>query len=152
VNIKSPILSSAVVILSAVSPLIAAPDYAALNQVVSNYFAALDVLMKQVPTVDTASGTADVINAWSLANEIFANAGERFTEENPDVLTQTQPPSEFAAAFSRLSRLKTDYAPLPAKVGVLVHRFHDDPDVSTAFERFQKSLVRVQHAGEPKKK
>jgi hypothetical protein len=140
-----------VVVFRAV-PVSAAPDYASLNQAVTNYFAALDGVAKQFSTVDTAAGTAELIGAWALANEIFSNAGERFAADNPELFTQAQPPPEFAAAYGRLSRLKTDYAALPANVGALVARFQDDPGVAKAFERFKKSLIRVQHAGALRKK
>jgi hypothetical protein len=145
-----PFLTLAIV--SSALALQAAPDYAGLNQAVTNYFASLDKIAKKLPTVDTAPGTAELVNEWALANEIFADAGEQFAAKNPEVIKLPEPPPEFAAAFGRLSRLKTDYAPLPAGVGALIKRFHDDPDVANAYQRFLISLARVQRAGSLPKK
>jgi len=141
------LLTLAVAVALLALPVCAAPDYTGINQAVTNYFAALDAIAKKLPTVDTAVGTADLINGWALANEIFAHAAENFAENNPELRNQPQPPPEFKAAFERLNRLKTDYPSLPAKVGALGERFKDDVEVLKAVERFQKSLIRLHISG-----
>jgi len=128
-------------------PVSAEPDYTGLNQAVTNYFAALDVIVKKLPSVDSAAGTAEMINAWALANEIFATAAEDFAAKNPELRSQPQPPKELADAFGRLNRLKTDYPSLPKGLGALGERFKDHVEVLTALERFQKSLIRLHVSG-----
>ena len=145
-----PLLSRPLLLL--LLPLLAAPDYSGLNQAVTNYFTALDIIARKLPTADTAARAAELIDEWSLANEIFAHAGEQFVTKNPELLDLPARPPGFIAAFGRLSRLKLDYPTLPAGVSELIKRFHDDPEVARAFARFQKSLVRVQLAGSPPKK
>jgi len=140
-----PLLAAAIALHA--TPLCAAPDYTGFNQAVTNYFSALDGVAKKVPSVKDAAGTADLINAWSLANEIFAAAAEKFAKDNPEIQGLSQPPPEFAAAFGRLNRLNTDYPTLPKTVGALVEQFKDDPGVFQAFTRFQKSLVRLHISG-----
>lgn len=128
--------------------LYAAPDFSALDGAVTDFFKAMDVIAKKLPTVDDAAGTAEVVNAWAQANENFAEVGERFAAENPDLIKQKTPPPEFVAAVGRLSRLKTDYAAVPNGVSALMKRFQTDPQVAEAMKRFQKSIQRVVQLGQ----
>jgi hypothetical protein len=130
-------------------PLQAGPDFSELNKAVDDLFATMDVLAKKVPTVETAEGTAEVLNMWATANEKFAATGKRFADANAEILKQPTPPAEFLAAYGRLSRLKTDYASVPTGVTALLGRFHDDPAVIEALQHFQKSLAMVQKANSP---
>jgi hypothetical protein len=142
----TPSLLIAAAFLGAV-PLSAAPDFTNFNQAVTNYFAALDALAKKVPTVNTAEGTVAAVNEWALANEIFADATDKFVAENPEIRAQAEPPKEFAEVFGRLKRVNTDYPNLPVAIGKLGTQFRDDAGVLQAFLRFRQSLVRLHMSG-----
>jgi hypothetical protein len=132
-------------------PIFAAPDYAGLKQAVTNYFAALDAIDKKLPSVDNAGGTAEMISAWALANEIFADATDQFAAQNPEIRGQAKPPAEFVAVISQLDKLNTAHPKLAGSVGKLGQQFKDDADVQRALLRFQKSLIRLHISGELQK-
>ncbi|HEY3901130.1 MAG TPA: hypothetical protein VGM54_21135 [Chthoniobacter sp.] len=132
-------------------PISAAPNYTGMNQAVTNYFAALDVIDKKLPSVDNAAGTAEMINAWALANEIFADATDQFAAQNPQIRGLPKPPEEFAKIIGRLNKLNTDYPKLASSIGKLGQQFKDDPEVLKALLRFQKSLIRLHISGELQK-
>jgi hypothetical protein len=141
----------AIAIACCTLPILAAPDYAGLKQAVTNYFASLDAINKKLPSVNSAEGTTDTINAWALANEIFADATEKFAAQNPEIRGQAKPPAEFVAVISQLDKLNTTYPKLAASVGKLGQQFQDDPEVKRALLRFQKSLIRLHISGELQK-
>jgi hypothetical protein len=118
---------------------------------VSNYFSSLDAIDKKLPSVTTAEGTAETINSWALANEIFADATDQFAAQNPEIRGRPKPPEEFVAIISKLNKLNTAYPKLASSIGKLGQQFKDDPDVQRALLRFQKSLVRLHISGELQK-
>ena len=132
-------------------PIVAAPDYTGMNQAVTNYFAALDAINKKLPSVNSAEGTADAINSWALANEVFADATNQFAAENPEIRGLPKPPEEFAKIIDRLNKINSDYAKLANSLGKLGLQFRDDPELQRALLRFQKSLIRLHISGELQK-
>lgn len=135
-----PVLTVSLVAVGA--SLQAAPDFSPLNEGVDQFFKAMDEIVKRLPGVDDAAGTAGLVNRWAEANENFAAVGEKFEAANPGVINQNPP--ELAAALGRLQRMKTDYAAVPAGVGPLMKRFQSEPQVLEAIQRFKKSIDRVQ--------
>jgi len=119
------------------------PDYSELSQAFTNFFASLDVVMKALPSVNSATGTVQVIDAWSLANQKLYEARERFRARYPEVYAQPDPPPELLAIVGRLERLKGDYAPLSTGVGKLVGQFGADPEVQEAAKRMTKAIDRA---------
>ena len=131
---------------------LAKPDYSEFSQAFTNFFTSLDAILKALPSVTNASGTVEIIDAWSLANETFCAAGERFVAKHPEVFNQREPPPEFVELFGRMERLKTHYDAVPAGVGKLMRRFGAVPEVQEAVKRFKKSIDRVDNLGRPPKK
>jgi hypothetical protein len=132
-------------------PILAAPDYTGLKQAVTNYFVSLDAIDKKLPSIKSAEGTAEVINSWALANEIFADATDQFAAQNPEIRGLSKPPAEFVAVIGELNKLNTNHPKLANYVGKLGQQFKDDPDVQRALLRFQKSLIRLHISGELQK-
>jgi hypothetical protein len=145
-------IAVAFIVLGSASFAAAELDVTELKQAADSFFHALDTIAKELPAVSTATGTARVIQAWTKANEDLAAVFGRFGAQHPEVYSTPNPPAEFANVWQRLSRLKTDYATVPAGVGALMKQFGDDPAVKASVTRFQESLVRVQSAGRPSKK
>jgi hypothetical protein len=151
----SKIISAAIVAFSLLaSTAFAAPelDVTELKQASTNFFRALDDIMKDLPAVSTATGTVRIIKAWTSANVAFGDALERFVAQHPEVYNQPQPPAEFVGVMQRLSRLKTDYANLSKGLGALVKQFGEDAEVKAALAKFQQSLMRFGKAGAPPRK
>lgn len=122
---------------------LAKPDYSELNQAFTNFFAALDAIAEALPSVNNASGTVQVIDAWSRANETLCAVMERFAAKHPEVYGEREPPPELTAVFAKMDRLKTHYTAVSENVGKLARRFSAAPEVQEAIKRFRASIDRV---------
>jgi len=118
-----------------------------MNQALTNYCASFDAIAKMLPSITNATGTVQVVNAWSAANETIGAADQRFIAKYPEVLRLTALPAEIAASYGRLTQLKIDYAAVPAGVRRLTNQFKDSPEVQEAITRFRKSLDIVGKVG-----
>jgi hypothetical protein len=127
----------------------AKPNYSVMSQAFTNYFASLDAIMKTLPSVNSATGTVQAIDAWSLANETLCVAGERFAANYPEIYREPEPPPELVAIFGRMEELKTRYVPLSAGIGRLAYEFSAVPEVQETLKRFEKTIGRIEKLGRP---
>jgi hypothetical protein len=151
-SMKRIIAFASLLLLFTYGTSLANSDYSELNDSFTKFFASLDVIVKELPSVNSAAGTVKIIDSWSLANESLCTAGEQFVAKHPEIYSQPQPPPEFIETFGRLKRLKTDYAAIPEGVGKLGNQFSVDPEVQNAMKRFKKSLDRLSGIGRPPQK
>jgi hypothetical protein len=128
------------------------PDYSEMNQAFTNYFVSLDAIVNALPSANSATGTVQIIDAWTLANETLCAAGERFAANYPAVYRQPEPPREFLVTFGEVERFKTRYAGLMDVFGRLGRQFIDVPEVQEAVNRFKKSTDRIDRLSKPLKK
>jgi len=149
---KRIIALASLLLLLADGAALANPDYSEMHQAFTNYFVSLDAILNTLPSINSATGTVQVIDAWSKANEKLSVAGEHFAANYPEVYRLPTPPPEFVATFGKVMRVKTDYAAVPAGVGKLVNEFGSVPEVQESLKRFRKSLDKVALLGSPPKK
>jgi len=96
--------------------------------------------MKDLPQVDDAAGTAKALDAFAKAMDGLTSAMANFGEKYPEATKGTEPPPEFAAAFTAITQLQTKYVSLPKLLGPLVARFRTTPEVTEAMARFQGAM------------
>jgi hypothetical protein len=122
----------------------ATPDFTELKKASTNFIVMLEALQKDLPQIHDAEGTAKAIDSWTKANDGFTAAVEDFANKYPDAIKGPQPPPEFVATYDALKQLKTKYSSVPTGIRGLAERFRADPKVSSAMERLQFSLARLQ--------